>query len=192
MTIGKNLEHFVTTAQAAGCTVATAASAAEIASYIAPRLQGTLLLPEFRSDSQTGLAEALRTAGCTVVENDFRMHAPAAEAGLTGCDFAIAETGTVVLESTPEEIRLASTLPEKHFVLLDPRNIIADALEAIPLLRRLQLEQPSSYLAYITGPSRTADIERVLTIGVHGPKELHILLCENLAGGTLDHDGGTP
>jgi L-lactate dehydrogenase complex protein LldG len=116
-----------------------------------------------------------------VVDRDFRRHAAAASAGLTGANFAIAATGTVVLESTDEALRLATTLPPVHFVLLDPRKIVADSTAAVPLLRRFHERLPQAFLAYITGPSRTADIERVLTIGVHGPKELHVLLCEGMS-----------
>ena len=90
-------------------------------------------------------------------------------------------TGTVVLESTDETVRITTTLPEKHFVLLDPRKILATADEAVPLLNDFHQQLPQAYLAYITGPSRTADIERVLTIGVHGPAELHILLLEGVS-----------
>jgi L-lactate dehydrogenase complex protein LldG len=100
---------------------------------------------------------------------------------LTGANFGIAATGTVVLESTDEAVRIATTLPEKHFVLLDPRKILATADEAVPLLGDFHKQMPQAYLAYISGPSRTADIERVLTIGVHGPAELHILLLEGLS-----------
>src|SRR5690606_27604636 len=97
----------------------------------------------------------------------------AAAAGVTGANFALADTGSVVLESTDEAIRLATTLPERHFVLLDPRKILPDGLAAAPILRRFHQHSERNFLAYITGPSRTADIERVLTIGVHGPRELH-------------------
>ena len=149
--------------------------------YLAEQVPGPLLLPPCAGLLPADLAVRLRAAGVTVVDGDFRGQAPQAAAGLTGADFAIAATGTVVLESTDEAIRLASTLPPVHFVLLDPRRIVADSAAAVPVLRLFHEQLPQAYLAYITGPSRTADIERVLTIGVHGPKQLHVLLCEGVA-----------
>jgi L-lactate dehydrogenase complex protein LldG len=109
-----------------------------------------------------------------------------AAAGVTGANFALADTGTVVLDSTEEPLRLASTFPERHFVLLDPRKILPDGLAAVGLLRALHRRRSPDFIAFITGPSRTADIERVLTIGVHGPRELHILLLEGLSDDPLE------
>ena len=120
------------------------------------------------------------------MENDLRQGAAKAAVGLTGANFAFAATGTVVLESTSEDIRLATTLPEHHVVLLDPAKILEDDLAAVPYLRTFHQNSPRNYLAYITGPSRTADIERVLTIGVHGPKQLHILLFSGLSDNPLE------
>ncbi|TLM63950.1 MAG: hypothetical protein FDZ69_12140 [Deltaproteobacteria bacterium] len=154
--------------------------------HVAARAGGAIVCPEFPSGVRWGLADRLRAAGSEVIDGDFRTHAPRAGAGLTGANFAIAATGTVVLESTAEALRLASTLPIRHFVLLDPRKIVADSTAAVPCLRQLHERLPQAFLAYITGPSRTADIERVLTIGVHGPKELHILLCEGLSDDFLE------
>jgi len=185
MEFNTDTERFEHTARLAGASVAQVGSAQEALDYIAGRLDGPILLPGFAAASNLDLGVGLRERGCTVIDSELRSQAAGAAAGLTGADFAIAETGTLVLESTREEIRLASTLPPKHFVLFNPQAIVADALDAVPLLRRYQQGDTASYLAYITGPSRTADIERVLTIGVHGPKELHILLCESFDQGGL-------
>lgn len=156
------------------------------AAYVQQHLNGTLLFPSMPSLERNALREALEQAGVAVVGTDFRQHGAAAVGGMTGANFAIAATGTVVLESTDEDARIASTLPEKHFVLLDPVKIIADGDAAVPLLRRFHAQMPRAYLAYITGPSRTADIERVLTIGVHGPRELHVLLLPGLSSDPME------
>lgn len=153
----------------------------EAAVYIAGQVRGPVLLPQQPSLDRAGLAEALEKKGLELVRDDWREHSATAEAGVTGVNFALADTGTLVLESTQEAIRLATTLPEKHFALLDPAKLISDSLAAVPYLRDFHARAPRNYLAYITGPSRTADIERVLTIGVHGPKELHVLLLPGLS-----------
>lgn len=163
-----------------------AENVASVAAYVRQHLTGPLLLAAAPSLERSALREALQQAGVTVVCDDFRQHGAAAAGGMTGANFAIASTGTVVLESTDEATRIASTLPEKHFVLLDPGKIIADGVAAVPLLRRFHEVLPRAYLAYITGPSRTADIERVLTIGVHGPRELHVLLLKGLSDDPLE------
>ena len=177
---------FVAAAEKVGAVARACATLEQVVAYLAERVQGALLLPPCPSLQRLDLASRLRKAGVVVVDGDFRSRAPAAAAGLTGSNFAIAMTGTLVLESTAEAVRLATTLPETHFVLLDPRKIVADSTAAVPLLRQLHQCLPQTYLAYITGPSRTADIERVLTIGVHGPKELHILLCEGVSDDFLE------
>jgi len=156
------------------------------AAYIARHSNGPLLLPHQPSLVRAGLTEALRATGLPLIEDDWRTQAPTASAGITGSNFAIAATGSLVLNSTPEEVRLATTLPERHFALLDPTKILPNAEAAIPTIRSLHQEHPQLFLAYITGPSRTADIERVLTIGVHGPAELHVLLMEGLSDDPLE------
>ena len=128
----------------------------------------------------------LKEEGLETVEDSFRQHGANAVAGVSGANFGIAATGTVVLESTDEAVRIATTLPEKHFVILDPGKILDTAEQAVPILNDFHKQLPHAYLAYITGPSRTADIERVLTIGVHGPAELHILLLEGLSEDVME------
>lgn len=96
--------------------------------------------------------------------------------GISQMGWALADTGTLVQDSTAIEQRLVSSLPTIHIALVPTSGLLPD----LPtLLTRIQPEQ-SGYIAMITGPSRTADIERVLTIGVHGPERLIIVFCDEL------------
>jgi L-lactate dehydrogenase complex protein LldG len=104
-----------------------------------------------------------------------RDHATALHTGFTIADWGVAETGTLVLESSSEDIRIATMLTETHVAVLPRSKIQPDLMTLEKELSRL-MKEPGNYLAFITGASRTADIERVLTIGVHGPQELHILI----------------
>ena len=99
-----------------------------------------------------------------------------ARVGVSEMDFAIADTGTLVQVATAIEQRLASTLPLVHVAIAPARRIVPDLAS---LLRQVPPGEVG-YLAFITGPSRTADIERVLTIGVHGPERLVIALVDDL------------
>lgn len=179
-------ERFVETARKIGAQVATLATDGEAVTYIRDHTRGPIVLPNFPSGARLALKERLYAAGCLIIDQNLRQTAPAASAGVTGANFALADTGSVVLESTDEAVRLATTLPERHFVLLDPAKILADGFAAIPYLRQFREKSPRHFLAYISGPSRTADIERVLTIGVHGPRELHILLMAGISGDFLE------
>lgn len=104
----------------------------------------------------------------------------AAEArfGISQVDWALADTGTLVQDSTAIEQRLVSSLSSIHIALVPTSNILAD----LPTLLTRISPKNSAYIAMITGPSRTADIERVLTIGVHGPERLIIVFCDELEG----------
>lgn len=180
------VEKFIEVARKVGAQVTTVTTAEEATAYIRDHALGPVVLPAFASGIRLELDKLLREAGCEVACQDLRQVAAAADAGVTGANFALADTGSVVLESTDEAIRLATTLPERHFVLLDPAKILPDGVAAIPYLRQFREKSPRHFLAYISGPSRTADIERVLTIGVHGPKELHILLMEGISGDPME------
>ncbi len=175
------LSDFEAALRKAGAVIESCSDMGAAVAYIQKSAGGSLLVPDFSTARRTGLADSLAGAGCVLADPSSRQEAPRAAAGVTGANFAIADTGTVVLESTAEAVRMATTLPERHFVLLDPRKIVADGAAAVPLMRRMHQERPQAFLAWITGPSRTADIERVLTIGVHGPRELHVLLVEGLS-----------
>jgi len=99
-------------------------------------------------------------------------------AGISEMSYALADTGSLVTDQTSVDERLVSTLPEIHIALIATDRILEDKTA---VFRKIRPEN-SSYIAFITGPSRTADIERVLTIGVHGPKRLVILFVDELEG----------
>ena len=88
----------------------------------------------------------------------------------------IAQTGTCIVVTDDEALRLETMLPEVSVILLNSADILPDLPSAAPFLRAEQNQGRASYVSFITGPSRTADIERVSAIGVHGPLELHIVL----------------
>ena len=103
----------------------------------------------------------------------------AADGGTVGVAYAalgIAETGTCVVDTIDESARLATMLPETSVIVVKAADIVEDIVDAAPFLRERQ--QGASYVSFITGPSRTADIERVGAIGVHGPLELHVIVRE--------------
>ena len=99
-----------------------------------------------------------------------------ADAGITSADYALADTGTLVLFSGAEESRLVSLLPPKHIAVV-PVSRLVDSLD--DLLARVPLPADStSSMILITGPSRTADIEQILVRGVHGPGEITVVLVD--------------
>lgn len=186
MPAASRIDQFMEAARRVGSEVNQFRTTSEAAAYIAKHTDGTTLVPDTVLADRHNLKHSLQAAGVAVFEGSFRTagHVPAA--GVTFSNFAMADTGTVVLESTSEEIRLATTLPEKHFVIVDPETILEDNLAAIQPMTQLHAGSEPRFMAYITGPSRTADIERVLTIGCHGPRELHILLIENISSDLME------
>jgi len=98
--------------------------------------------------------------------------------GITEMAYALADTGSLVADQTSINERLLSTLSEIHIAIIGTDRIL-DGKSAV-----FQKINPSNskYIAFITGPSRTADIERVLTIGVYGPKRLVIIFIDDMGG----------
>src|SRR5205814_4030938 len=101
----------------------------------------------------------------------------AADLGISGVDYLIAETGTVVVMTRPDEPRSLSLLPPVHIVVAERSQILPDLFD---LFERTPPEQGlPSCLTLITGPSKTGDIELRLVTGVHGPGELHVILIDD-------------
>ena len=101
-----------------------------------------------------------------------------AKFGISQMDWALTDTGSLVQDQSAVEQRLVSSLTGIHIALVPSGNILDGKA---PLFARIN-PHTSRYIAFITGPSRTADIERVLTIGVHGPDRLIIIFVDELGG----------
>ena len=99
----------------------------------------------------------------------------ACDVGLTTAQAGIAETGSLVLVSGTEQHRLLSLVPPIHIALLSADRIVATLGDALAVARG-ETDTPPAAITLITGPSRTADIELTLVVGVHGPRELHVVL----------------
>ncbi len=106
-----------------------------------------------------------------------------ATVGISGANMAIAETGTIVLVTNEGNADLTTTLPPVHIALFGMDKLVATLEDAVSMLRMLPRsgtgQVMTSYVNWITGPSRSADIEQSLTIGVHGPREVHCVILDN-------------
>ena len=109
---------------------------------------------------------------------DERARLGAEHVGVARVARGIAETGTCVVVTDDEETRLATMIPETSLLILRVADIVPTLPDMAPFLRERQAAGKISYTSFITGPSRTADIERVSAIGVYGPLDVHIILVE--------------
>jgi L-lactate dehydrogenase complex protein LldG len=114
------------------------------------------------------IAGSLKALGVEIVppQADKRLVAEC-ELGVTGVDAALAETGTLLLRSAPDRPRVVSLLPRVHLAILTPAALRPDLHQAFDDAK------DAGYSVLVTGPSRTADIELTLTLGVHGPRSLY-------------------
>jgi len=99
------------------------------------------------------------------------------DVGITRAQAAIAETGTLVLDSSRERNRLVSVVPPVHIAIVSASRIYATLADVLAMLQDGRELSPA--ITFITGPSRTADIELTLTIGVHGPQQLYVIIDES-------------
>jgi len=131
--------------------------------------------------AEFGIANRLAANGIAFIADptasDILTNAARADIGVTGVDYALAETGSLVLLARPGQPRSVSLLPPVHIALIRPEQIIRGFDELFELLRAdFEATGVKSAVTFITGPSRTADIELTLVVGVHGPQQLHAVL----------------
>lgn len=125
-----------------------------------------------------GLAEALRDAGIEIADPDDEKP----EVGLTGALAGLAATGSLILGSGPGTFRNTSLLPPVHIAVLRQEQIVPDLESWFAAQRERDFRdmRRASNLVVITGPSRTADIAMELVMGMHGPRELRVVLVGEL------------
>ena len=184
------LSELEASASQAGWRVARAASPAEAAGYIRSVAMDLEARSVVRSAhgvlDRLGLDELLSPAGIRLDlvaadagldESERRGRTIAADLGVTGADYAIAETGTCVLLARKGVSRTVSLLPPVHVAVVE-RGQVLPSLDELFTLRRQDFLAGDirSYMNLITGPSRSADIEYTLVTGVHGPGEVHMVL----------------
>ena len=130
------------------------------------------------------LPKRLKDAGIEVISVDeltresCRESFFTADLGVSGVDYLVAETGTVVLHSAPEQPRSLSLLPPVHIAIAERKQLVADLFDLFPSSNMEQSPTLPSCITFITGPSKTGDIELRLVTGVHGPGEIHVILID--------------
>jgi L-lactate dehydrogenase complex protein LldG len=99
------------------------------------------------------------------------------DAGVSGCECLVAQTGGILVTSASSGGRVLSVLPPHHVVIASTSQLVGDLADAFGVLRK-KFGTPPAFASFITGPSRTGDIERILVLGAHGPKKLTVLLVQ--------------
>ena len=119
--------------------------------------------------NQLGITEILQTLGVELISPNADKYAMSkCDLGITEADYLLPETGTLILHSSAEKPRAVSLLPRVHLAIVRPEMLRADMHQVFAEAK------DKNYLVFITGPSRTADIELTVTLGVHGPKNLYV------------------
>jgi L-lactate dehydrogenase complex protein LldG len=148
-----------------------------VAAYLKGKGLTKVAMPVSPLLERLGVAEALRGAGLDVRVWD-RMTLDDLydlDASVTDVTWAVAETGSLVIKSSPVSGRALSLVPLVHVAIVEPRNCIPDLLDLMEILGR---EGVGNNVNIVTGPSKTADIEGALVVGVHGPGEVQVYVLQ--------------
>jgi L-lactate dehydrogenase complex protein LldG len=101
------------------------------------------------------------------------------DVSITGCECLVARTGSMVLSAAQQSGRTVSVYAPVHICIAYTRQLVYDVKDALQLMKDKYADQLPSLISFATGPSRTADIEKTLVVGVHGPKEVYLFLVES-------------
>ena len=152
-----------------------------IIGLIEERGSGSFAIWESDLLTRLRLREFLEGRGLKFTSPNRKEEMARADIGITEADFAIADTGTLVLIANQKQPRSVSLIPPIHIAILDSQKIVRNIHDLFAMLANSiadmeSINELTSCITFITGPSRTADIELNLTLGVHGPKGLFVLI----------------
>ena len=142
-------------------------------------LERFIAAPGLSEEEYAVLEEKAADTDITLLRSGLRDHLGGFDTSITWADGLVADTVTCVVNSNSEEVRLGSMVAEVSIMLVRKSTLLNKLEDANDIMLDLLNRGGASYTAFITGPSRTADIERVGALGVHGPLELHIVLLED-------------
>ncbi len=125
---------------------------------------------------ETLLKKKLTVAGLTIIYSD---DVAVCDAAISGCEYLIARTGSMVLSSAQQSGRTISVYAPIHICIAYAKQLVYDIEDGLQKLRQEHGQQFPSLVTLATGPSRTADIEKTLVVGVHGPKEVYCFLVDS-------------
>ena len=171
----KRIEKFTTALEKLNGKVHRAQSREDARAYVERTLNGRSAVTSnapFLNDCGIPTIANVRPGGAN--REALRELCATLDAGITSADYALSDTGSLVMISSHEEARLVSLLPPLHIALL-PLERMLTGLDELYTLLPVPSDRSSS-MVFITGPSRTADIEQILVRGVHGPGEIHVVL----------------
>ena len=107
------------------------------------------------------------------------IHLPGCDASVTGCEYLVARTGTIVMSAAQQSGRTVSVYAPIHICIAYTNQLVYDIKDALQLLKDKYAGNIPSLITFASGPSRTADIEKTLVTGVHGPKEVYLFLVDS-------------
>lgn len=142
------------------------------------RVQRIVAAPMLDEARFASLSADCEKKGFLCIREGLRKYLAGIDVGVSTARLGVAASGTCLLDTDNEDARLAGMISEINVIFLDKKEMYPDLPSIARILRERMNERPGSYTTLVTGPSRTADIERVAAVGVHGPLELHIILLE--------------
>ncbi len=146
--------------------------------HVAAPALAALPFPDLGAALLLKLEAACAAKGYVFLQEGLHNFLEGIDVGFAVADAAVAESATCILNAHHEEKRLATMISEICILLVKEHTIHQNLLSTAPILRQLQQER-GAHTTFISGPSRTADIERVAAVGVHGPIEQHIIILED-------------